>query len=104
MVIQILKWDIHPDKIAAYTEWAKTAIPSILAVPGLVEFRGYRPVIGDAHIVSTFEFADLAAWAAWSNHEDIQRITDELRTFTIKVESELWGPSPVVPEPIRPGR
>ncbi len=102
MVIQVLKWDIHPDKVEAYTEWAKTAIPSLLAVPGLVEFRGYRPVTGTSQVVTTYEFADLAAWAAWSSHEEVQRLTNERRTFTLNEVSELWGPSPIVPEPIRP--
>jgi len=53
--------------------------------------------------VVTFEFADMAAWAAWHTHEDAQKVLDELRTLTLNVTTELWGPSPVVPEPIRPG-
>jgi heme-degrading monooxygenase HmoA len=103
MVIQVIKWDIHPDKVEAYTAWAKAALPKFLAVPGLVEFRAYRPITGTSQIVTTYEFADLAAWATWYAHEDVQQATNERRTFTINEVSELWGPSLIVPEPIRPG-
>ena len=104
MVLHIMKWDIHPDKVEAYNAWAKTTIPVLLAIPGLVEFRGYRPVTGSSQIVTTYEFDDLTAWAAWYAREDVQRLTDERHTFTINEFSEIWGPSPIVPAPIRPGK
>jgi hypothetical protein len=44
----------------------------------------------------------MESWAAWQSHEDIQQIFDELRAYTTNVSIELWGQSPVVPEPIRP--
>lgn len=103
MVLYIMKWDILPDKVEAYLKWTEGAIQRTLAVPGVVEFRAYRPATGASQVVVTYEFADLAAWAAWQAHEDIQKILDELRTLTVNVTTELWGPSPVVPEPIRPG-
>jgi heme-degrading monooxygenase HmoA len=103
MVIQVIKWDIHPEKVEAYAAWVKAALPKLLAVPGLVEFRGYRPVTGPSQVVTTYEFANLAAWATWYAHEDVQKLTNERRTFTINEVSELWGPSPIVSEPIRPG-
>lgn len=104
MVLYVMKWDILPDKVEAYTKWAESTIRRTLAVPGVVEFRGYRPVTGTYQVVITYEFADLAAWAAWQAHEDMQKVTDELRTLTTNLSTELWGPSPVVPEPIRPGK
>ncbi len=103
MVLYVMKWNIHPDKVAAYTEWTQSAIPRSLAVPGVVEFRAYRPATGPSQVVVTYEFADMAAWAAWNEHEDMQKVFAELRTLTLNVNTELWGPSPVVPKPIRPG-
>ncbi len=102
-VLAVVKWDIHPDKVEAYAAWAKTAIPKFLAVPGLVEFRAYRPITGASQVVTTYEFADLTAWAAWYANEEIQNVINERRTLTINEVSDLWGPSPIVPEPIRPG-
>jgi quinol monooxygenase YgiN len=104
MVLYVMKWDILPDKVKAYLEWTQGAISRTLAVPGVVEFRAYRPATGESQVVVTYEFADMAAWAAWHDHEDMQKVLDELYTLTTNVSRELWGPSPVVPEPIRPGK
>jgi len=43
-VLYLMKWDIHPDKVEAYLKWAEGAIRRTLAVPGVVEFRAYRPL------------------------------------------------------------
>lgn len=104
MVLYILKWDIHPDKKDAYLEWTQGAIRRTLAVPGVIEFRAYRPASGRSQVAITYQFADMADWGAWQAHEDTQTVLDELHTLALNVTVELWGPSPVVPEPIRPGR
>jgi len=103
MVLFVVKWDIHPDKVDAYLEWLKSAVPRTLGVPGVVEFRAYRGAAGAPQILATYEFADLAAWAAWYTHEDAQKVWAELHTVGLNVTAELWGPSPVMPKPIRPG-
>ena len=102
MVLQVMKWNIHPDKVEAYLEWTESAIKRTLAVPGVVEFRAYRPATGASQVVTTYEFADMATWAAWQSDEDVQKVLDELRALALNVNIEVWGPSPVVPEPIRP--
>jgi quinol monooxygenase YgiN len=104
MVLYVMKWDIHPDKVEAYLKWTEGAIRRTLGAPGVVEFRAYRPAAGAPQVVVTYEFADMAAWATWHAHEDVQKVNDELHTLATNVSMELWGPSPVVPEPIRPGK
>ncbi len=104
MVLYVMKWDIHPDKADAYLKWSESAIKRTLAVPGVVEFRAYRPSAGASQAVITYEFNDLEAWAAWSSKENVQQVLTELRTLALNVKSELWGPSPVVPAPFRPGK
>ena len=103
MVLFVVKYDVHPDKAEAYLTWAKTAIPRLLNVPGLAEFRAYRPASGASQVVTTYEFEDINAWSDWFYNEEIQKLTSERRTFTLNEISEIWGPSPVVPMPIRPG-
>ncbi len=98
-----MKWNINPDKMEAYVQWSEGAISRTVGAPGVVEFRAYRPASGASQVVVTYEFTDLAAWAAWYANEHVQKTVDELRTFTAQLTSELWGPSPVVPEPVRPG-
>jgi quinol monooxygenase YgiN len=102
MVLLVMKWNIHPDKAQAYLQWTDGAIKRTLAAPGVVEFRAYRPATGASQAVITYEFHDMVAWAAWQSNEDVQKVLAELRTLTLNVDSEIWGPSPVVPKPIRP--
>lgn len=104
MMLVVMKWNVHPDKVEAYTKWTQSAIQRTLAVPGVVEFRAYRPASGAHQVVVTYELADLAAWAAWYDKEDVQKVLEELRTVAIDVNIELWGPSSIVPKPIRPGK
>jgi len=104
MVLQVMKWDIHPDKVDGYLKWTQGAIQRTLAVPDVLEFRAYRPASGASQVVITYEFADMAAWVAWQTHKDTQKVLDELHTVALNVSIELWGPSPIVPEPIRPGQ
>lgn len=51
MVLLVQKWDIHPDKLEAYTKWTESAIQRTLAVPGVVEFRAYRAATGPDQVL-----------------------------------------------------
>jgi quinol monooxygenase YgiN len=102
MVLYCIRWNIHPDKAEAYAAWTKGAIQRTLAAGGVTEFRAYRPASGAFQVVVTYEFADLTAWAAWHDKADVQATFTEVHTLATDVTSELWGPSPVVPRPIRP--
>jgi len=104
MVLFVVKWDIHPDKLEAYLEWLKTSVPRTVGGPGVVEFRGYRGAAGAPQIVATYEFADMTAWATWYMNDEMQKVWSELHTLAINVTAELWGPSPMTPAPIRPGK
>jgi quinol monooxygenase YgiN len=104
MVLYVMKWDIHPDKLEAYLKWTEGAIKRTVGGPGVVEFRAYRGAAGASQVVITYEFADMAAWAAWHSNEDVQKVLTEVHTLALNVTGELWGPSPVVPVPVRPGK
>jgi antibiotic biosynthesis monooxygenase (ABM) superfamily enzyme len=103
-VLYVVRWDVLPDKTESYTQWAQSAISRTLAVPGVTEFRAYRPATGSSRAVIIYEFADMTTWASWYANEDAQKVLDELHTFATNITKELWGPSPIVPEPIRPGK
>lgn len=103
MVLYSIKWNIHPGKTEGYAEWAKGAIQRTLGAGGVTEFRAYRPASGAFQVVVTYEFETMAAWAAWNEAEAVQTVLTELRTLANDVTMELWGPSPIVPQPIRPG-
>ena len=104
MVLYVMSWNIHPDKEKEYPKWAQSFIERSLEVPGVVEFRGYRTVSGRSQVVVTIEFADMNTFAAWQSNQDVQKITAEAFAMTLNLKVELWGPSPIVPEPIRPSK
>ena len=52
--------------------------------------------------MTTSEFANMADWETWFSNEDIYNVMHELFTLTLNASTELWGPSPVVPEPLHP--
>ncbi len=105
MVLYIMKYDILPDKTEAYGKWAvESAIPRILEIPGFVELRGYRPATGSYRFATTYEFKDMSSWAAWVGSPEYQKIMEEFLPFASLLSTEVWGPSPVAPEPLRPKR
>lgn len=101
-VLLVSKFDIRAGMAAAYVEFAKANIPAYLNAPGLIELRGYRPIIGSAQVAITFEFADLAAFAIWRSHPEVERVMVESRQYGENICMELWGPSPVSAAPLRP--
>jgi hypothetical protein len=46
----------------------------------------------------------MAAWAAAASSETFQQLNTELHTLALNITYEVWGPSPVIPEPLRPGK
>jgi len=101
MVLYVCKWDILPGKTKEYTEWSQTAMKRQFSIPGIKEFRAYRSVTGSHQAVVTYEFADFSSWATWVENETVQEVNQELRDYTLNIEFDLLGPSPIVPKPIR---
>ncbi|WP_062536607.1 antibiotic biosynthesis monooxygenase [Mizugakiibacter sediminis] len=86
-----------------YADWVKKAIGLVLKQPGLVEFRAHRNLLGSPQVRTTTVWQSGADWAhfaegAW------QTLEPELRRMATNLRIELWGPSPMVTEPLRPGR
>jgi len=103
MVLYVVKYDLRPERADEYLNiWVPSAIERIRTIPGLVEFRGYRPFAGSHQIAVTYEFTDMKAIAEAQSSGVLQQIMDEGRAYMTNVRSELWAPSPVAPAPIRP--
>jgi len=86
----------------AYGEWAKKTLGTIMQAPGLVEFRANRNLIGDPQVRSTTVWNSLADWANYTESNEWRALEDEARGFISNIQVEIWGPSPIVPEPLRP--
>jgi len=101
VVLYVSKWDIRPEKREEYAKWAEGTIRRIMEMPGIAEFRGYRPATGSHEVAVTYEFPDMNAFTSWVSNEEVQKLFVEARSYCENITSELWGPSPVVPKPIR---
>jgi heme-degrading monooxygenase HmoA len=98
-------WDLRPDiDQQAYSQFAKKVAGTVLKAPGIVEFRGHRNFLGSPRVRQTTQWQTLADWAKFAESAENQEIQSELHKFATNIKTELWGPSPVVPEPLRPGK
>jgi hypothetical protein len=88
----------------AYLKYGKRAFATMLEAPGLVEIRVYRSLLGSPQVRLTLEWHTLADWARFAESPKRQRLDSELIKFASNIGVELWGPSPTVPEPLRPGK
>jgi heme-degrading monooxygenase HmoA len=86
----------------AYMEYVKRAVGAVLQAPGLVELRSQRNVLGVPRLRVTTVWQSLSDWAAFSQSATWQAIEAEQVQFLTNTHTEIWGPSPVLPEPIRP--
>ncbi len=87
----------------AYVAWAKKTVASILKQPGIIEFRANRNVLGSPQIRTTSVWRSGPDWFSYADGP-WKASEAELRRFATNIRVELWGPSVLVPEPLRPGK
>jgi hypothetical protein len=87
---------------AAYARLAKRANALLIAAPGMIEFRAHRNMLGSPMVRRTSVWASLSEWATFAESPDWQAITAEFRTYVTNLEVIIWGPSPLLPNPVRP--
>jgi len=98
-----MTYDFAPGAdMSAYAEWARRTVATIMQVPGLVEFRAHRNILGTPYVRSTTVLQSMTDWVNFSESEAWQTIEAGLRSFTVNLTVEMWGPSPIISEPLRP--
>lgn len=88
----------------AWEAFAKRAIAAILNAPGVVEFRANRSLLGTPQVLTTTVWQTVADWGRFSESPEWHALDAEMRTCVTNVRVELWGPSPIVPAPLRPAK
>lgn len=101
MVLYVMTWDIRNETRDGYGAWAQQALQQVLGTGDVTEFRAYRPTTGGAEVAVTYEFADMGSFARWNESEAVKTVFETMRHYCSNVSADLWGPSPVVPAPIR---
>ena len=87
----------------AYEAFVERAVGAELQAPGFIEHRAHRNILGSPHVRVTHVWQSLADWANFVDSIESQSIDAEFRTFVININIQIWGPSPVMAEPLRPG-
>lgn len=99
-----LTYDLLPSvDMKGYVEWAKKTIGTMAKQPGMVEFRANRNVLGGPQVRTVSTWKSLEDWARF-NQGPWQPLQAELRAFATGITIEIWGPSPILAEPVRPAK
>jgi heme-degrading monooxygenase HmoA len=88
----------------AYAESVKNWKATFMKAPGLIEFRGNRNLLGSPQVRATTVWQSLSDWAKFAGGKDYAAIEAQHRTLRTNFRVEIWGLSPVVPKPLRPGQ
>ena len=104
MVIQLVRYNVRPDKAAEFATWVQAAIPILLSAPGIVEIQGYRNITGTTQVTTLYVFNDLAGFAMFRSNDAVDKVTTEAWQYIENTHTELLGPSTFAPEPLRPQR
>jgi heme-degrading monooxygenase HmoA len=106
MALGIMTWNLPAaGPSAEYAERARTSwIPTVLAQPGVKEFRGYRHPAGDhLKVLVETEFESSEQAQQWMKSADYARIKAELADLgATDIADETWDTSPLLPEPLHP--
>jgi heme-degrading monooxygenase HmoA len=95
-------YDLQPGvNPESYAEWARKAAETIVQQPGLVELRANRNLLGAPQIRTTTCWRSTIDWATFADGP-WRALEQELRTFATNFKVEMWGPSPLLPTPLRP--
>ena len=88
---------------AAYSEWQRKAIIPVMKRKGFVELKAHRNMLSSPQILLITVWETLPDWARFAESGYWGELLEELVTsIATNVDIRIWGPSPVVPEPLRP--
>jgi len=105
MIEKILTWDVLPGvDLKAYGALSKKTAETIAKQPGMIEFRASRNLLGNPQVRVSVMWKSLEDWAKFAETDVWHSLEAECRTFATNIRVELWGPSPVMPEPLRPAK
>lgn len=105
MIESQFRFDLLPNAdIKAYGEWVKKTVKALVEQPGVVEFRANRNVLDAPQIRATTVWHSLEDWARFTQGPVWPSMQAEMRSFATSIEVELWGPSPMLPDPVRPAK
>jgi hypothetical protein len=102
MIEVTVTWELRPGiDLEAYAAFAKNAVSTALQAPGIVEVRAQRGLLAP-QVRATYVWQSLADWGKFQETGDWQELMLAFNSFAANIDTQLWGPSPIMPEPVRP--
>jgi heme-degrading monooxygenase HmoA len=104
-VIEVaITYDLLPDiDQDAYFQLFRKAVVPILQQPGIIEIRSKRSLSGSPQVLVMIAWETMADWNRFEFTKEWTALIEELKkSFVINMKSQIWGPSPIAPEPLRP--
>ncbi len=102
MIEVTMTWELRPGiDLDAYAKFSKNAVGMALRAPGIVEFRAHRNMLSP-RARATYVWQDLADWAKFHATAEWLALMPELNAYATNIRTQIWGPSPVMPESLRP--
>lgn len=103
MIEVAFTYDFIPNfDVATYTKVARSATQIMLSSKGFIEFRANRNLMGSPNVRRTSVWQSFSDYAAMAQSPEFQKVTQEFRKFVTNIDVQIWGPSPISPDPIRP--
>lgn len=87
----------------AYLSWVDRAIKNTMDRSGLVEIRATRNLLGSPLVRVVIAWESLRDWTSYQATDEWRRLDSELRSLIVELRIEIWGVSPILPTPIKPG-
>ena len=84
-----------------YGEFAEKSIEKMSKALGLVEIRPNRNSKGSSYLRAITVWENYLSWANFVESDEWKAIEADLRKFYANIKFEIWGSSPVLPEPLR---
>ena len=85
----------------AYAKLARRATNMMVAADGFIEFHANRNLLGSPRVRRTSVWKSFADYANLIEDPEFQKINSEFRTYVTNLEVIVWGPSPLMPNPMR---
>ncbi len=106
MIEVFVTYDLLPNiDQKAYVQLLKKAIVPILSQQGIVEIRAKRNQSGSPEVLIVMVWQTLADWNMFEMKKEWATLKDEVTaTYARNMKIQIWGPSPIAPEPLRPLR
>jgi heme-degrading monooxygenase HmoA len=105
MIAVTMNYRILPTTdLLAYETVMRRAVGLALNATGIEEISAHRDLLNPAHVMTTSTWDSPGEWAAFVERPEWQAVVGEMRRHVEDLRIDVWGPSPVIPEPLHPKR